>query len=137
MNHFIPSTYSDEPRGIIGFIMSKLKSEPNIFDTAEMTESWVSPLAPRIDEYVDWYAENGLYLPKEYAQRPSDWTEVLRKIQRAFNLMAQTKRTARQELDNAITKKKAGDESEFNTLVRDVDEGLALFGKHTLDLWRK
>ncbi len=34
--------------------------------------------------YVDWYAEDGLYLPEEFAKDPATWTQILRDIQAGF-----------------------------------------------------
>ena len=34
-----------------------------------------------IIEYVDWYSENGLFLPDEFSTDPGAWTQILRDIQ--------------------------------------------------------
>ena len=38
-------------------------------------------IAPFIIAYVDWYAENGFFLPEEYAKDPGAWVQILRDIQ--------------------------------------------------------
>lgn len=73
-------------------------------------------LAPYVIDYCKWYCEHGLYLPGEYAANPAAWTEILRKIQYAF------------ERDVSDTK-------ETVKLEKRV-EGLELFYKHIGDLWR-
>lgn len=75
-------------------------------------------LKPYINDYVDWYAERGLYLPEEFKSDPAAWTNKLRKIQRAFDL---------------VEKKEYKDNVK---LKEEVDEGLQLFGKYFLELWK-
>lgn len=41
-------------------------------------------IAPDIIQYVNWYAEDGMFLPQEYSADPAGWTEVLREIEAAF-----------------------------------------------------
>ena len=41
-------------------------------------------LAPDIIEYIEWYCENGLYLPDEFKRDPSTYTQILRYIQAVF-----------------------------------------------------
>lgn len=47
----------------------------------------IREIAPFIFAYVDWYAENGYFLPEEYAKDPAGWAQVLRDIQAAMDLI--------------------------------------------------
>lgn len=78
----------------------------------------VELLHPYVTGYVDWYAEKGLYLPKEFETDPSSWTNILRKIQRAFDL-ANTE----------------GYE-ETPALKEEMEEGFVLFGKYFREMWK-
>lgn len=73
-------------------------------------------LAPRIKHYVTWQAEHGRHVPSEFEDDPAAWLEVLRKIERAFDLL--------DDPDYPLH----GGETE-------VKEGLALFGTYYQDLW--
>lgn len=70
-----------------------------------------------IDEYADWACEQGLYLPPGYEKDPSGWAEVLRKMQKAFQLLSEH---ASGDLDDA----------KIEELKDQIQEGLELFGKH-------
>lgn len=41
-------------------------------------------VAPDVIKYCDWYAEDGLFLPPEFANDPAAWTQILRDIQAGF-----------------------------------------------------
>lgn len=47
----------------------------------------VKEIAPFIIAYVDWYTENGYFLPDEYAKDPAAWAQILRDIQAAMNII--------------------------------------------------
>ncbi len=47
----------------------------------------IREIAPFIVAYVDWYAENGYFLPEEYAKDPAAWAQILRDIQAAMRLI--------------------------------------------------
>lgn len=47
----------------------------------------IREIAPFIIVYVDWYSENGYFLPEEYAKDPAGWSQILRDIQAAMNLL--------------------------------------------------
>lgn len=81
-------------------------------------EDAVNYLHSMISEYVDWYCEKGLYLPEEFRMDPATWTDILRKIQRAFDL--------------AHTREYIGDVG----LKAEMKEGFELFGKYFLELWK-
>jgi hypothetical protein len=78
----------------------------------------VDIIGPEVSDYVDWYAERGLYLPRDYQTDPAAWTNILRKMQRAFDI--------------ASKKEYVEDES----LEQEMQEGFELFGKYFYHLWR-
>lgn len=90
----------------------------------------VTLLYPIIDEYVDWYCEHGIYLPKSYELDPTGWTEVLRQIQRAFFLIY----TSDQEDGEMTVAIKQNDEAYIKKLNEEINSGFFLFGKHLADL---
>lgn len=47
----------------------------------------LAEIAPFIVVYVDWYAENGYFLPEEYAKDPAGWAQILRDIQAAMRII--------------------------------------------------
>ncbi len=47
----------------------------------------IAEIAPFIIVYVDWYVENGYFLPEEYASDPGAWAQILRDIQAAMQLI--------------------------------------------------
>lgn len=69
-------------------------------------------ISPIVIDFVDRYAEEGLYLPPSHATDPAAWTNILRDIQKAFRLL---------ELDP---------ECHDEIMVEDIDKGLRLFVKH-------
>lgn len=73
---------------------------------------------PRLNTYIDWYCEQGMYLPPEFYNDPATWTDILREIQEAFRLLH-----TREYLTNA-------------DLGKRVDRGLEFFGKYFRHLWR-
>ncbi len=73
---------------------------------------------PRLNDYIDWYCEKGLYLPEEFATDPASWTTILRDIQEAFRLL----HSGEYRLGEVYQEK--------------VDIGLALFGKYFRHLWK-
>lgn len=99
----------------------------NIFGTT------IEKLYPIVDEYVDWYCDHGISLPQAYELDPSGWTEVLRKIQRAFELKA-TEKEEGSELMLAI---REGNQERLDTLYGEIKTGFSLFGKHLPDLYDK
>lgn len=61
------------------FFKKEKKSVRDYFASTLMTEV--------VAEYSEWYDQNGLYLPPDYATRPSEWNEDLHKIVRALELL--------------------------------------------------
>jgi len=47
----------------------------------------LAKIANDVIDYVDWYCEDGLYLPTEYSKDPAGWSQILRDIQAAFALL--------------------------------------------------
>ena len=83
------------------------------YDASSVRDSFMAFIAPLIVEYVDWYAEEGLTLPDEYATKPGEWTDILRKMQKAMK--------------GIQAGKSPKDDPE-------LQEGLDLIGRHLYDL---
>ena len=61
----------------------------------------ICEIAPLIITYVDWYAENGYFLPDEFANNPSEWAQILRDIEAAMKLLL-VNPTPKDEEDKAL-----------------------------------
>lgn len=83
-------------------------------------------IQPIVDFYADWYAEKGVTLPRGFEQDPSGWTEVLRKIQRAF-ILASNEDMPDGEVYKAVA---SGKLNEVEKLEGEIQEGFELFGKY-------
>lgn len=46
-------------------------------------------IANDVIAYCEWYAEDGMYLPPEFSKDPAAWTQILRDIQAAMELIVQ------------------------------------------------
>lgn len=90
-------------------------------------------LYPVVDEYIEWYADHGISLPEAYALDPSGWTEVLRKIQRAFYL----KSTENDHGSEIMEAKRTLHDDRLESLREEMQSGFYLFGKHFLELFDK
>ena len=99
-------------------LKKKIQHSINKWKYEVRNEDIVELLNPIVSDYVDWYAERGLYLPETFASDPAAWTGILRKIQRAFDL-AQTKEYRKNEVYKG-----------------EMEEGFHLFGKYFLELWK-
>ena len=87
-------------------------------------DATVDSLYHLIDDYSDWYDQEGLYLPPDFATRPSDWCEVLHQIRRAFKLLHDE--VAREgELWEARENPEKTKE-----LEEEIKKGFELFGKY-------
>ena len=84
--------------------------------TGLTTAGFLLRIAPDVIDYVEWYAQNGFYLPKEFNNDPSSWTQILRDIQIAFELLG---------------KKKTAKEVEL------MHNGLGKYYKYSRYLWRQ
>lgn len=97
-----------------------------------LRDTIVTSVFKNIDEYADWYAEAGLLLPPDFATDPTQWTEALRKMQRAFSLVSE-EIDGYGELWEAKNKWKEFNEKdaeEIKLLEQEINEGFALFGKY-------
>lgn len=95
-------------------------------DISDIRRATITTLCPIIDTYVDWYAEHGITLPEEFAQDPTSWTNILRKIQRAFvlaeddlNDVGEMQKYLKVNRDDIVAK-----------LLDEQQEGFELFGKY-------
>lgn len=91
----------------------------------------VEALFEAIDDYADWYSEEGLLLPPDYATAPTDWNIALQKMQRAFRLLYEEARKEGDfwEAKHAWDDFKEQDKEKIEQLNKEIEEGLALFGK--------
>lgn len=44
-------------------------------------------VAQQIIDYVNWYAENGYFLPPGFERDPAGWTQILRDIEAAMKVI--------------------------------------------------
>jgi len=90
--------------------------------------------ADEIAGYSDWYEEKGLKLPPDFAQNPSEWTEVLHKMKRAFQLLKEEKDGEGAYWLAKNKWKEFGiieqDTEEIEEYEEEIQEGLMLFGKY-------
>lgn len=86
---------------------------------------------PLIHEYYQWYLEHGLHLPETLAQDPTEWTEILRKMDRAFSLYL-----TRDDEDGLWqdAKRSHRDNELWPKYEAEMQEGFALFGKYLKEL---
>lgn len=61
--------------------------KPHLPYTGPHSHEVLSHIAQDIIDYVDWYCENGYFLPDEYAKDPAAWAQILRDIQAAMRLL--------------------------------------------------
>lgn len=90
----------------------------------------------KIENYSDWYEEQGLYLPPDYAADPSGWTEALHKVKRAF-LLLKDEMNGEGELWKAKNQWKQFGEQDvekIQELEKEIKEGLTIFGSQLLFL---
>lgn len=95
-------------------------------DVKNIRKYSIKVLLPIVDYYADWYAERGITLPAGFEQDPTGWTEVLRKIQRAFVLVSDE-----ESLGGEICKALgSGRLNDVEKLEKEIQEGFELFGKY-------
>ena len=90
----------------------------------------VKVLYPLIKAYSEWYNEHGIYLPPDYKNDPSAWTEALHKMERAFRILHENL-NEEGELWSAENRWKEFGERDADAvreIERDIAKGLALFG---------
>lgn len=76
-------------------------------------------IQPRLKCYVTWQTEHGSATPDEFAKDPAAWLEVLRKMERAFDLLVDSR--------SSLT--------DTPEAQQEIEEGLALFGRYYRGLW--
>lgn len=113
-------------------LLRKVFSEDSKEGSKTIRDTAVEALYYAITDYSDWYDEQGLYLPPDYASNPSEWCEVLHQMKRAFRLLFE-------ELhgEGELWAAKSGngeytgqDTERVEKLEKEIQEGLALFGKY-------
>lgn len=107
-------------------LFKKEKNKNSSRDIADIRRKTIETLYPIIDVYADWYAEHGITLPEEFAQDPTTWTNILRKIQRAFDLSANGNLPGG-EIDKV---RKVNRDDLVRIKEEEVQEGFELFGKY-------
>lgn len=104
-------------------------------ETKTIRDATIENLYYLVDEYCSWYVEQGLYLPPGYETNPTGWNEVLNSIKRAFRLLFEDMNGEGQYYE---AKKLAGsdgkDSADLEKIEKDIQEGLAYFGKHLFHL---
>jgi hypothetical protein len=96
----------------------------------------VEALAPIIEDYSHWYDEHGLYLPPDFATRPTDWCEELHAIKRALNLLKDEKNGEGElwEAKNAWKEYGEHDAEKVEELNKFIDAAFTSIGKQLLYL---
>lgn len=118
-------------------LLRKVFSEDSKEGSKTIRDTAVEALYYVITDYSDWYDEQGLYLPPDYASNPSEWCEVLHQMKRAFKLLFQELHNegelweAKKLIYPDINGKYIGQTTkEVEKLEKEIQEGLALFGKY-------
>lgn len=86
-------------------------ADPDIWD---LDRTIVEFVYPRLKHFVTWQCEHGKSCP--VGLDPSTWLEILRKMERAFELLHE---------DGFV----------FEKEEKEIKEGLELFAKYLPDLW--
>lgn len=105
-------------------LFNKEKSKTR--EIVDIKKKAIETLCPIIDDYVDWYCEEGITLPEEFAQDPTTWTNILRKIQRAF-ILAEDNLNSVGEIQQYL---KVNRDDIVAKLLDEQQEGFELFGKY-------
>ena len=114
---------------ILPKFLKKLFSDPELETVRDIA---VARIFDAVNDYSTWYSEKGLFLFPDYAFDPSTWTNVLFKMQRAFRLLHDELYEegelwdAKHKWDNFGEK----DSKKIEELEKEIQEGLALFGKY-------
>lgn len=109
--------------------LKKIFSDPELETVRDIA---VGKLFDAIDDYATWYSEHGLFLPPDFVTDPGTWTIILSKMQRAFKLLNDESYEegelwdAKHKWDNFGEK----DNQKIKELEKEIQEGLALFGKY-------
>lgn len=97
----------------------------------------IAYLAPLVDEYADWNAEKGLYLPPDFEKDPSGWAQALREMQYALNTLRAEQKGEGDLYDAKSRWRGEGDKEQIEDINNRVINGLALFGKYLFYLTDK
>jgi hypothetical protein len=90
----------------------------------------VRVLYPLIKEYSKWYDEHGIYLPPEYKNDPTAWTEALHKMEKSFRMLYENL-NEEGELWSAENRWKEFGEKDAEAvkeIEKEIAKGLTLFG---------
>lgn len=97
-------------------------------------EAAIKNLSSVVSDYSDWYEQFGIYLPPGYETDPTAWTNVLQKMKRAFQLLAEEMNEEGElwEAKNHWKNFNQVDTEKINDLEREIKEGLTLFGTNLI-----
>lgn len=95
-------------------------------------EEAVKKLYSIVSDYSDWYAQFGIYLPPDYATKPTDWTIALQKMKRAFELLHDEENEEGDlwEAKNGWKKYGEVDVDRVCEVEKEIMEGFTLFGAY-------
>lgn len=97
----------------------------------------IKKIGPVVDEYAEWYADHGVSLPEAYQFDPTGWTEILRRIQRAFYLAAIEKESVGEFAEAQLIQDEARRKEVIDGYRQEISDGFRMFGKHLNDLYDK
>lgn len=85
-------------------------------DIWDLDKTLTAFIPDKVEAYTIWQCEHGKHLPDKFKADPAAWTEILRKIERAWVII----RDVYFEEDEG--------------LIKEVEEGMALFGRYFNEL---
>ena len=103
-------------------------------DVWDLDDAITKFVKPRLDHFVTWQCEHGISCPEDLD--PSSWLEILRKMQKAFDLMLD--RVNGDEEVAPPYENKVMWEAWANKMTENdkaIAEGVVLFGKYLKDLF--
>lgn len=100
----------------LGFFLQRKARGYDDRDVWDLGHAITTFVYPRLKHFITWQAEYGKRVPQEFINDPAEWLNVLRKIERAFDIVV------------------VGD-YRSDTAKAEVGEGLSLFARYYLDLW--
>lgn len=107
-------------------LLTKLFKGDEGTEVKTIRDTAVEALYYAVDDYCTWYIEQGLYLPPGYETDPSGWSEVLNQIKRAFRLLFEDMNAEGEYWDA----QQGVDQEKVDKLEKEIQGGLALFGKY-------
>ena len=108
-------------------------------DVYDLDEALVRFAYPRLKHFITWQCDHGMSCPPSLD--PAAWLEVLRKIEKAFDIQAGRLGLYGLEETKAPTPAEWTEESyqkwldTINEEDKQIKEGIELFGKYLLDLF--